>query len=209
MDIAVLEPPQKSSTNGSHRAARKVPEYLVRETIDGIRFYYPGYRAVLNKTKTLEEIMGTSSYQSLITTYLTKILARQLDDDVYDFLISEPGVHLKYKDNISNDIAIFNRLSAHQITKKYADFAPKIVIEIDIDIDPTSIPDLEYLDKKTKKMLTFGVEKVIWILTNNREIIVATPNAEWLTVDWNNTIEIIDDITFNIYDYLVERGVQI
>ncbi len=103
-------------------------------------------------------------------------------------MIGGPGVHLKYKDNISNDIAIFNRLSANQITKKYLDFAPKIVIEIDIDIDPTSMPDLEYLEKKTKKMLDFGVEKVIWILTNIKKVMVATPNNPWYTIDWSNDI---------------------
>ena len=187
----------------------KIPDDLIWEVLDGKPLYRRGYMDVVRKLKTRDEIMGTSSYQSLITTYLTKILARQLDDDLYDFLISEPGVHLKYKDNVSNDIAIFNRLSANQITKKYADYAPKIVIEIDIDIDPTCMDDLEYLDKKTKKMLAFGVEKVIWILTNNREVIVATPNVAWLTLNWNNTVEIIEGITFNIYNYLVERGVQI
>ncbi len=188
---------------------QKIPDNLIWEVLDGQPLYRRGYMDVVRKLKTRDEIMGTSSYQSLITTYLTKLLARQLDDDVYDFLISEPGVHLKYKDNISNDIAIFNRLTASQVTKKYVDFAPKIVIEIDIDIDPTSMDDLEYLEKKTKKMLDFGVEKVIWILTNNREIIIATPNTEWLTVNWNTTIEIIDNINFNVYDYLVGRGVDI
>lgn len=187
----------------------KIPDNLIWEVLDGQPLYRRGYMDVVRKLKTRDEIMGTSSYQSLITTYLTKLLARQLDDDIYDFLISEPGVHLKYKDNISNDIAIFNRLSANQITKKYADYSPKIVIEIDIDIDPTSMPDIEYLDKKTKKMLAFGVEKVIWILTNNREVIVATPNEPWQTLDWNTTIEIIDGISFNIHNYLEERGINI
>lgn len=187
----------------------KIPDNLIWEVLDGKPLYRRGYMDVMRKLKTRDEIMGTSSYQSLITTYLTLLLGRFLDLKKYDIMIGEPGVHLKYKDNISNDIAIFNRLSANQITKKYLDFAPKIVIEIDIDIDPTSMPDLEYLEKKTKKMLDFGVEKVIWILTNNREIIIATPNTDWITVSWNTTVEIIDGINFNIYDYLVERGINI
>jgi hypothetical protein len=186
-----------------------IPDDLIWEVLDGQPLYRRGYMDVVRKLKTKNDIMGTSSYQSLITTYLTLLLGRHIDLKLYDIMIGEPGVHLKYKDNISNDIAIYNRLSANQITKKYADFAPKIVIEIDIDIDQTSMPDLEYLDKKTKKMLAFGVEKVIWILTNNHEVIVAMPNEPWLTLDWNTTIEIIDGITFNIHDYLVERGVQI
>ena len=188
---------------------QKIPDNLIWEVLDGKPLYRRGYMDVVRKLKTRDEIMGTSSYQSLITTYLSKLLARQLDDNIYDYLISEPGVHLKYKDNISNDIAIFNRLSANQITKKYADYSPKIVLEIDIDIDPKSMSDFDYLNTKTQKMLDFGVEKVIWILTNSRKVIVATPNTAWLTMDWHNDIEIIEGIVFNIHNYLLERGIEI
>jgi hypothetical protein len=132
-----------------------IPEYLIWEVLDGQPLYCKGYKDVMRKTKTLEDIKGTSSNQSLITSYLTIILAQKMDLTCYDMLISEPGVHLAHKDNISNDIAIYNRLDANQISKKYADFPAKIVIEIDIDIDPDSLHDLEYLTKKTQKMLDF------------------------------------------------------
>ncbi len=200
---------ETSATAKRPKPVQKIPDSLIWEVLDGKPLYRRGYMDVVKKLKTIEDIMGTSSYQSLITTYLSKILARQLDDNIYDYLISEPGVHLKYKDNISNDIAIFNRLSANQITKKYADYSPKIVLEIDIDIDPASMSDFDYLNTKTQKMLDFGVEKVIWILTNSRKVIVATPKTAWLTMDWHNDIEIIDGIVFNIHNYLEERGIDI
>ncbi len=188
---------------------QKIPDNLIWEVLDGKPLYRRGYMDVVRKLKTIEDIIGKSSYQSLITTYLTILLARKLDDNTYDILIGEVGVHLKYKDNISNDIAIFNRLNAHQITKKYADYSPKIVLEIDIDIDPTSMSDFDYLNTKTQKMLDFGVEKVIWILTNSRKVIVAMPKSAWLTMDWHNDIEIMDGIVFNIHNYLEERGIDI
>ena len=47
---------------------RKVPDYLIWEVLDGQPLYRRGYKDVMRKTKTLEDIMGTSSYQSLITT---------------------------------------------------------------------------------------------------------------------------------------------
>jgi len=37
-----------------------IPPSLIKETIDGIPFYYAGYRSVLNKTRKLEEIMPDS-----------------------------------------------------------------------------------------------------------------------------------------------------
>ena len=188
---------------------RRVPQYLVWEVLDGQPLYRRGYKDVLRKLKTTEEIMGTSSYQAIITSYITIILARQLDLTQYDFLIGEPGVHLEHKDNISNDIGIYNRLLGSQISKKYTDFPAKTVIEVDIDIDPDSMHDLEYLNKKTQKMLDFGVEKVIWILTNIRKVIIATPDSAWLTMSWANDIEIMEGIFFNIQKYLDERDINV
>ena len=40
------------------KKAEKIPDYLIKEVMDGIPFYYKGYKDVLNKTKTKEEIMG-------------------------------------------------------------------------------------------------------------------------------------------------------
>ncbi|MBL7816522.1 MAG: Uma2 family endonuclease [Saprospiraceae bacterium] len=187
----------------------KIPDSLIWEVLDGQPLYRRGYMDVVRKQKTITDIMGTSSYQSIIITYLSKLLARHLDDAQYDYLINEIGIHLKHRDNISNDIAIFNRLNGEQFSKKYVDFPPKIAIEIDIDIDPSSMSHIDYLNTKTQKMLDFGVEKVIWILTNNKKVMVAVPNAPWLTMEWTNDIEIIDGITFNIHNYLVERNIQI
>src|ERR1700678_1772832 len=56
------------------RRPAHIPEYLVYEIIDGLPYYYKGYRDVLNKTKTLEEIMGCSSYQWTILEYLLQLL---------------------------------------------------------------------------------------------------------------------------------------
>jgi hypothetical protein len=190
------------------RKVRKVPNYLVWETLDGQPLYRRGYKDVMRKTKTFEEIMGTSSYQSIINSYILGILFTKIDLQKYDILTNEIGVHFKKNDNSSNDIAIYKRLESTQITKKYTDFAAKIVIEIDIDIDPDSMPNLEYLDKKTQKMLDFGVEKVIWVLTNIKKVMVATPNSPWFTIDWSSDIEIMDGIYFNIEKYLIERGVK-
>ena len=190
------------------KTVRKIPEYLIWEVLDGQPLYRRGYKDVLRKLKTFEEIMGTSSYQSLISDYITKILHRQLDDEKYDVLASEIGVHLTHRNNLSNDIAIYPLLSADKITKKYTNFPAKIVIEIDIDIDPSTIKDIDYLNRKTQKLLDFGVEKVIWVLTSIKKVMVATSNKPWLMVEWTQDIEILDEISFNIQAFLDKRGIN-
>ena len=186
---------------------QKVPNSLVWEVLDGQVLYRRGYKDVMKKLKTIEEIMGTSSYQSLINSYFLSILFSQLDLRQYDILTNEIGVHFKKNDNTSNDIAIYNRLSANQISKKYTDYPARLVIEIDIDIDPDSMSDVDYLNKKTQKMLDFGVEKVIWVLTNSKQVVVAAPDTSWQTLDWSVEIDLLDGLTFNIQAYLIERGI--
>ena len=185
-----------------------IPSSLVWEVIDGQPLYRRGYKDVMKKLKTLEEIMGTSSYQSLICQYINKLLNRQLDDEKYDVMANEVGLNLKHRDNVSQDIAIYPLLSADKISKKYTNYPAKIVIEVDIDIDSSVMKDIEYMNLKTQKLLNFGVEKVIWILTNIKKVMVATPDAPWIMVDWNQDVEILEGITFNIQGFLDKRGID-
>lgn len=186
----------------------KVPDNLIWEVLDGKPLYRKGYKDVLRKLKTLEEIMGTSSWQSLLCDHITRLLHRYLDEKEYDVLINELGIHFEKGDNVSSDICIVPRLTAEQITKKYANFAPKIIIEVDLDIDTEDMNDVEYIHKKTQKLLDFGVEKVIWILTFSKKVMVATPENDWIISNWNRDIEILNGIKFNIENYLEERGVN-
>ena len=186
----------------------KIPDYLIWETLDGQPLYRRGYKDVLRKLKTYEDIMGTSSWQSLLCAALVRFLNRNLDER-YDVLINELGIHLEKGDNVSSDICIVPHLTPEQVTKKYVNFAPKIILEVDLDIDTENINDLEYIYKKTQKLLDFGVEKVIWTLTFSKKVIIATSNNDWITANWNRDIEILDGIIFNIQGYLDERGIDV
>ena len=90
------------------KQALKIPDDLVWEVLDGKPLYRRGYMQVVKKLKTYQDIMGTSSYQSIITTYLTLLLGAKLDFSRFDIMIGEIGVHLNHKDNVSNDIALPN-----------------------------------------------------------------------------------------------------
>ena len=56
--------------------------------------------------------------------------------------------------------------------------------------------------KKTDKVLVFDAEKVIWIFTKSKKVMIATEKAPWLTINWNKNFELIDNQTINIQELL-------
>ncbi len=195
-----------------HRQANpKVPDYLIKEVLNGIPIYYKGYLSILKNKKTSNEIMGASGLQSLIITYIFKILVRNLDDGKYFIFGNEGGVHIDKGNNVSGDLMIYKKLSLlpNMIDTHYLNIAPMIDIEIDVNIDNSTYTDFEYIYQKTKKMLDFGTEKMIWILTKTKQVIVAEPQKDWLVIDWTKDIEILDGLFFNVPNYLAKEGVEI
>jgi hypothetical protein len=185
---------------------RKVPSYLIAEVIDGKPYYYKGYKQVLNKKKTLDDIMGASTLQGFIVTYLTRLLMT-LSEDEYHILLNETGIHIDTDTNLSGDILIFDASKPLPINTHYAHQAPLINIEIDVNIALEQEDEKDYIFKKTQKLLDFGVEKVIWILTKSQKVIVATPNDNWLIISWDKDIEIMRGIIFNVPAYLTKKGI--
>ena len=72
----------------------KVPDALIREEINGEPYYYKGYKAVLNKEKTLADIMGSSGLQSLIVEILFRFLILHLPRKQYRIFTNEVGGHI-------------------------------------------------------------------------------------------------------------------
>jgi Uma2 family endonuclease len=186
----------------------KVPEYLIYEIIDGKPIHYKGYREVLAGKKSFSDIMGLSGIQSLIVAYFQRILFRTLDEEYYTIFSSESGIHLDRKNNLAGDILIFENkdLPIENIDEHYVEVPPKIVIEVDITADESDIENQPYLITKTQKLLDFGVEKVIWVLTKNKKITVATPQADLQIKDWDKDVEILDGIVCNVGAYLRQKG---
>ena len=192
------------------RPPRNVPSHLIYEIMDGKPIYYKGYLDVILNKKTFEEIMGASSLQSIIVSYLVGFISRFIDEDVYTLLTGESGLHVNHRNNLSNDIAIFETsvLTPSKINKKYADVPPKIAIEVDIDADVEDMTESGYIYKKTRKMLDFGTAKVFWVLTDPQVVIVAT-TEKIETFSWNKDIELFDGQFFNIGKYLERKGIVV
>ena len=187
-----------------------IPSYLIAEELDGIIFYYKGYRQVLYGEKTVTEIVGSSVLQFIILQYIIRRIAI-FDPEEEKYIIgnNEAGLHLGHKRNVANDLAIYDakKMTADKIIGKYADFPPEVVVEVDIDVEAIDISPLDGAYLKTKRMLEFGVKKVFWIFTKSQKILIATSNEPWQTVDWDKDQILIEDLPINIGAYLKKKGV--
>ena len=208
--VITLERPKRGRRLPAIISPKNIPESLVYEMIDGKILYRKGYKQVLAGKKTLEEIMGASSLQSLVASHIAKVLFQFIDEDIYFVLINESGVHLDHKNNLANDLAIYDKevLKPSMISTKYTDVPPKIAIEIDVKAEYEDLTELGYIYKKTQKLLNFGVEKVIWIITSVGKVTVSTQEKNWETMDWNKDVEIMDGHSFNVANYLKKQGVE-
>ncbi|MGI4873736.1 MAG: hypothetical protein ACRYFX_21465 [Janthinobacterium lividum] len=200
-------PPRRAAT------ARRtlLQAQLVRETLDGRPLYYAGYQAVLAGRKTVEEIMGSSSLQWVLVSYFMRIMLRQLDEKKYWFATNEAGVHLDHRDNLAHDVAIYEKatLPPDQINTRYVQVPAKVVVEIDVRIDMQNTADSNYVNRKIRKLLEFGTERIIWIFTDSQQVLVAERGADaWLTMDWHRDLELLDGQRFNVGRYLQQEGIS-
>ena len=86
-----------------------IPDELVYEIMNEKPIYYKGYKEVINDKKQIQDIMGSSSLQSWLIRVIVKYLDKNIDDNKYDFLFSELGLHINKKNNLAADIAIFEK----------------------------------------------------------------------------------------------------
>lgn len=194
----------------------QIPDYLIKEEINGKPYFYKGYKSVLSNEKSLEEIMGSSNLQAFVISFFLEFLYENLDKKLYKIYTNEVGIHIKHKSNPACDIAIYEKekLYANKITKHYTNIAPKVVIEVDVDIElpeGQSFPfsDVSYISKKTEALIEFGVEKVIWVLPSSKRILIASSFDDWHLCTWNRDIEVLDGISFNIAKFIEEEGVEL
>ena len=209
------EPLQQAATPPPIRRraakARSIPAHLVRETIDGIAFYYSGYREVLNKNKNLDGIRGDGGLQFFLKDYLYDLLKAGLDRKKYRIGSGELGFHADYRNNMGLDVVVFDRtvLTPDKITTKFVTVPAQLVVEVDVNVElPNRSTDLfeEYVVRKVRSLFAFGTQKVVWVFTKSRMVISATPAAPWTFTDWNQDVELLDGVTMNIAAYVEQEG---
>jgi hypothetical protein len=199
------------NTGSAIKKGKKVPNYLIKEVIDGIPIYYKGYKKLLRNKQNINDPMGTGALQFILVSYIHKILSIHLDEDLYWVVTNEAGSHLGHKDNLAYDIAVYDKkvLQPKMIGNQYANVPAKLVIEVDTNIDNENMGDMEYIQRKSQKVLGFGTEKIIWIFSQSKKVLIATPNATWTIEDWTNDTLTIDGVSFNIANYIAKQGIEI
>lgn len=204
-----MMPTAEKAKPQARRYGRKVPDALIYEVLNGEPLYYRGYREVMSGKKTIEEIIGSSTLQFVLVNYFIRLLAKHLNEDDFYIAASEAGVHISHRDNMANDIAVYESsvLTPDRISDKYADVPPKFAIEIDIKADLSNPKHYDYVNLKTQKMLDFGTEKLIWVFTETHKVMIAAEHQDWLIMDWNRDIELLENVRFNIGEYLNKKNI--
>jgi Uma2 family endonuclease len=192
-------------------AETTIPKYLIREEFGGKKWYYKGYRDVLNKTKKNEEIMGSSSLQSMLVYAIGFYLGNLLDRKKYRLASNEAGLHLAKNENLANDVAVYIKDNAIA-TNKYFDVAPRLVIEVDIKVDFSEVDeehkDFEYVLEKSQLMIDFGVERIIWISTITKKIMVFSKTERWYITSFDETVPLFDEYELNLAALLKEEDLE-
>ncbi len=201
---------QSTLESKSKSTSEKIPRSLIYEEMDGEPIYYRGYQDVLNKKKTLDDTMGSSSLQAAIIDALLRYLYTQVDQKAYKFFTNEAGLHLAKGNNVASDIAIYNTsdLKNFKYDDHYFKIPPTVVVEIDTKADLSVMKWETYLKKKTEKLHAFGVKKIIWILSATQQVIIAEPDQDWFIRDWHKPWELLPGHIVNLGDMLRASGVE-
>ena len=190
---------------------QEIPSYLIRDMIDGVPYYYKGYKDVLNKTKTRHDIMPCSTLQAEIIMYLNILLIQAINLKKYRVYTTESGNHLAKNVNYGLDLAVYDKaiLTAKKINKHYANVPPELVVEVDIKVELDDLNEIDFINKKTQSLLDYGTKKVIWVISESKKILIAEGGGErdWLLRDWNKDFELFDGITANIGQYLKDNDI--
>ncbi len=190
----------------------KIPDTLVYEEIDGRPIYYRGFRDVLAQKKTAEAIVGCSDVQGLIVSVLLEFLYQEIDKDQYRIITNEIGLHIEKGNNLSSDIAIYRKsdLRKTPLKNEYFDIPPVVVIKVDTKADMTNFnASADYYHAKTEKLFAFGVEQVLWFFSQNRKVMSALPQQDWITKNWQKPVTLLNQYTFSVADLLSKEGIEL
>jgi Uma2 family endonuclease len=188
-----------------------IPSILIYEELNGRKLYRKGYKKFLNRTKTIEEIMGCSSLQAAIVSVFLSYLYRQVEDEGYEIMTNEAGLHISLGNNLSSDIIVYDSedFLKYRLDEHYFNAAPKIVIEVDVKIELEDMDATDYWTTKTDILFGFGVEKVVWVFTEDKKIILAEPNKTWIHYDWTENFELLPNHILNLQKRIDKKGYKV
>jgi len=184
---------------------RDIPKALIYEKVNGKPIYYRNYEKVLKGELPLEAVMGSSDLHAFLVFMISFLLGKELDLKRYIIMTGELGFYTSEKGFRLLDIAVFER-EKFTFSGGYTKIPPKVAIEIDTKADLSNYHSVEdYIFEKTQELLDAGVERVVWILTKPKKVMVATKNQKWVVQNWNEPFEVFEGIEINLSELVKER----
>ena len=184
-----------------------VPDALVYEVMAGQPIYYHDMQDVLQGTQSPEAAMGSSYIQSFVISAIFQYLVQHLPEH-FRVLTNELGLKLKENTWLAADIAVYamEQLQEAPLHNHYLEIPPRVIIEVDTKADLGQFATgMDYYTAKTDALLAFGVQRVIWVFTDTRKIMVAEPNRDWTIQDWSRPLAVMDEITLQIANLVDEQ----
>ena len=207
MTVAVKEKSKKAVKEATTIKPKKIPEDFIYEIIEGKIFYRKGFRDVVDKRKEIEEIIGSTGLQSYLVGLVLQFLFKNLEGKKYKMLAIELGNNLGLRNNILYAIVIFDRKSIlHKLKEvKYVKSPPLVSIEVDVRTDLKNSTEMDYIKKKTDKLLEVGVVKVFWILCQPKLIMVCEKEKDWVLIPFYKSFTVLESIKVNLDQLLREE----
>lgn len=155
--------------------------------------------------------MGSSGIQAFIVSYINGLLFGLIDRKQFRLLTSEPGLHIGHSENLACHVMVYDQavITNDRINIKYVDVPPQIVIEVDVKVDLKKDSEITYVFNKTKQLFDFGVQRVIWVVSDLKQVLIFDNGIDSVTYKgWDHPIEVIPGVSFNIGEYLAEEGIS-
>ena len=145
--------------------------------------------------------------QVFVIMAIIKHLLAELPN-AYQVFTNEIGVILNKGDWRALDIAIYRKdaLKDVPLENKYLKIPPEVAIEIDTKADLENFTTaMDYVHEKTDDLLAFGVQKVIWVFTNSRKVMVAGGGGKWVTMGWDESVQVMEGMELHLAKMVHEK----
>ena len=199
MGVALAEKPEVAKDKRDERR-EKLLKLLTYEVVDGKPIYYRGYKDVLEGKKQPEEVMGSSAYHGRLVAMLSYWLIKNLGES-YAVMSGELDYLIKGGWR-SLDVALFRyeNIKDKLESENYIDVPPVLVVEINVRAEVES--EMEYVLKKSGDLLKSGVERVVWIFTGPRKVMVFERGKGGVILDWEDEIPLVEGLRLRLPDLL-------
>ena len=199
MGVALVERSEVAEEKRNERR-EKLLKLLTYEVVDGRPIYYRGYKDVLEGKKQPEEVMGASFLHGRLVILLGAFLRERLKGR---YVVSGGELGYLIKGGWRNlDVAVFRYEDVKDKleSENYIDVPPVLVVEINVRAEVES--EMEYVLKKSGDLLKSGVERVVWIFTGPRKVMVFERGKGGLILDWEDEIPLVEGLKLKLTEFL-------